>query len=427
MEQLTAHPFVHEMAAGTLPLEKFQHYIEQNLLYLPQYSRALALGAAKSRDDDELRSFAALARQHRRHRDPPEPPVVRAGARADRHDGAEGERDGAGRAQLHVVPARDRRCRDARRDPRAGHAVRVELRGHRKAARPKMVEHPVYSDWISFFATDDYDALVTRLRRELDDRAAELGAADKHAWGTSSTPRCGWRRGSGTWRTTCSTGTTNERRSPADQTSVLIDVDQLAAPELVGQHAVDVLAHLPLGRIGVGPPDRRRDAAVLLDRPGQPAGDLDRQPSDPALVALEVLDEVVDPAVGRLPVDDLVEFARTGAPRLGELRRSQARNARGDVLLQLASELVSGLQCRHPRARALHQLAHLVELPEVLVRVPATTAPLYGTSTSSRSFSSRTNASRTGVLLTPSRRRDVVLAQGGTDTWNSPAMIASRR
>ncbi len=58
-EQLTAHPFVHEMAAGTLPLEKFQHYIEQNLLYLPQYSRALALGAAKSRDDDELRSFAA--------------------------------------------------------------------------------------------------------------------------------------------------------------------------------------------------------------------------------------------------------------------------------------------------------------------------------------------------------------------------------
>ena len=34
-EQLTAHPFVHEMAAGTLPLEKFQHYIEQNLLYLP--------------------------------------------------------------------------------------------------------------------------------------------------------------------------------------------------------------------------------------------------------------------------------------------------------------------------------------------------------------------------------------------------------
>src|SRR5882757_8406483 len=57
-EQLAAHPFLVELAAGTLPPEKFRFYLEQNLMYLPEYSRAIAIGAARSRDGDELRGFA---------------------------------------------------------------------------------------------------------------------------------------------------------------------------------------------------------------------------------------------------------------------------------------------------------------------------------------------------------------------------------
>jgi thiaminase/transcriptional activator TenA len=58
-DSLQAHPFLTELAAGTLPPEKFRFYLEQNLMYLPEYARAIAIGAARSRDGAELRSFAA--------------------------------------------------------------------------------------------------------------------------------------------------------------------------------------------------------------------------------------------------------------------------------------------------------------------------------------------------------------------------------
>ncbi len=41
-------PFIEELAAGTLPQETFKHYIVQDLLYLREYSKVLALLAAKA-------------------------------------------------------------------------------------------------------------------------------------------------------------------------------------------------------------------------------------------------------------------------------------------------------------------------------------------------------------------------------------------
>ena len=43
-EALHRHPFIRELAAGTLAPEKFRFYIEQNLMYLPEYARAMAIG-----------------------------------------------------------------------------------------------------------------------------------------------------------------------------------------------------------------------------------------------------------------------------------------------------------------------------------------------------------------------------------------------
>jgi thiaminase/transcriptional activator TenA len=55
---LHAHPFLREIAAGVLPLENFRFYLEQDQLYLVEYARCLALGAARSSDEPELRSFS---------------------------------------------------------------------------------------------------------------------------------------------------------------------------------------------------------------------------------------------------------------------------------------------------------------------------------------------------------------------------------
>ncbi|MDR7156969.1 thiaminase/transcriptional activator TenA [Sphingobium xenophagum] len=45
---ILAHPFLSELAAGTLPSASFQHYIVQDSLYLAEYARVLAIAAARA-------------------------------------------------------------------------------------------------------------------------------------------------------------------------------------------------------------------------------------------------------------------------------------------------------------------------------------------------------------------------------------------
>ena len=58
---IDALPFNIELAAGTLAPERFRHYIVQDALYLGQFSRALALAAAKAPDAPTLQAFAQSA------------------------------------------------------------------------------------------------------------------------------------------------------------------------------------------------------------------------------------------------------------------------------------------------------------------------------------------------------------------------------
>src|SRR5271156_249702 len=54
---LHAHPFLAELARGTLPLDRFRFFIEQDLMYLPAFARCMAAGAAKSATEAELEFF----------------------------------------------------------------------------------------------------------------------------------------------------------------------------------------------------------------------------------------------------------------------------------------------------------------------------------------------------------------------------------
>jgi thiaminase (transcriptional activator TenA) len=54
-------PFNRELAAGTLDRERFQHYITQDALYLGEFSRALALAAARAPDTATVQAFAQSA------------------------------------------------------------------------------------------------------------------------------------------------------------------------------------------------------------------------------------------------------------------------------------------------------------------------------------------------------------------------------
>ena len=56
-------PFNRELAKGTLTRERFQFYMIQDALYLEQYSRALAVAAAKAPDPEAMQRFARAAEE----------------------------------------------------------------------------------------------------------------------------------------------------------------------------------------------------------------------------------------------------------------------------------------------------------------------------------------------------------------------------
>lgn len=56
-----AHPFVRGIADGTLDPRCFEHYVRQDYVFLIEYARLLALGAARAPDLETMRRFADLA------------------------------------------------------------------------------------------------------------------------------------------------------------------------------------------------------------------------------------------------------------------------------------------------------------------------------------------------------------------------------
>lgn len=58
--QIIAHPFVTEIANGTLPIEKFRFYVMQDYSFLQEFARCLALATAKSETLDSMRVFSSL-------------------------------------------------------------------------------------------------------------------------------------------------------------------------------------------------------------------------------------------------------------------------------------------------------------------------------------------------------------------------------
>ena len=59
-QAILSHPFITGVGDGTLPVEKFKHYVTQDYLYLIEYARVLALASAKSPDLETMGWFAGL-------------------------------------------------------------------------------------------------------------------------------------------------------------------------------------------------------------------------------------------------------------------------------------------------------------------------------------------------------------------------------
>ena len=59
-QAILAHPFISGVGDGTLEVEKFKYYVMQDYVYLIDYSRVLALAAARAPDLETMGWFAGL-------------------------------------------------------------------------------------------------------------------------------------------------------------------------------------------------------------------------------------------------------------------------------------------------------------------------------------------------------------------------------
>ncbi len=59
-DAIMEHPFVQELGAGTLPIEKFTYYVKQDYLYLIDFARCLGLAASKAEDVEDMTGWAEM-------------------------------------------------------------------------------------------------------------------------------------------------------------------------------------------------------------------------------------------------------------------------------------------------------------------------------------------------------------------------------
>jgi thiaminase/transcriptional activator TenA len=172
-EAQVAHPFVRGIGDGTLPEDKFRFYVRQDYLFLTDYGRLLALGAARAPRLEWMRRFAALAQAvletemdlHRQF-------AARWGITTEH---LESER---------TAPATDAYCDYLLRTASLGDFAELVAAllpcmwsyaeiGQRLAAEG-LPGHEGYAEWITMYASDEFEELAGWSRELTDAAAAEV-------------------------------------------------------------------------------------------------------------------------------------------------------------------------------------------------------------------------------------------------------------
>ena len=166
-ERATNHPMVRGIGDGTLPHSVFRGYFEQNVLYLQEYARAIALIAAKAPDRDAITTLTRFQNQ-----------IVQTEIPANlgflERLGGDVERLGDAGSMLPSAYAYTRHllATCAQGDCAEGLTAVLPCQwSYGELARPLMAAppaDPLYADWIAMFGSDEYDELVAETTALLD-------------------------------------------------------------------------------------------------------------------------------------------------------------------------------------------------------------------------------------------------------------------
>ncbi len=185
-------PFIEELAAGTLPQEKFLYYIAQDDLYLHDYAKAMALVAAKNDTPEgtaEWLNFAQIALYSEREmhetffKNTPAPKAAEMGPACHHYTSflkSTAALEPAAVGMAAVLPCFwvykevgahiHRTSAQIHRDSADTHEAGARTQETTPTANP-------YQAWIDTYVGDEFDAMVARAI-ELCDAAAENSTDD---------------------------------------------------------------------------------------------------------------------------------------------------------------------------------------------------------------------------------------------------------
>lgn len=169
-QSLHDHPFIRGLAGGTLPPEKFRFFVEQNLQYLPEYARAMALGAAKAGDLDTMDLFAADL-DNVLHTEIPENREL---LRRVLELGAEDRGGGACMAPANVAYTGFLVSVAALGGPLEIMAAIVPCTwsygdiAETLVAEGRVREHPVYAEWVRFYSEQPFSGAVEKMKADFE-------------------------------------------------------------------------------------------------------------------------------------------------------------------------------------------------------------------------------------------------------------------
>jgi thiaminase/transcriptional activator TenA len=177
--RVRTHPFVQGLGDGSLPLDSFRHYMVQDYLFLVEFCRVLALGAAKAPDLETMARFsellhATLHTEMALHR-----------SYAARFGISEAELESAlpsaathayTRHLLHAALGGTIGELAAALLPCQWSYAEIGRLLDRTAPRPL---HALYGEWIAAYASPEFGALADWLRGVVDRLAASAGDAER--------------------------------------------------------------------------------------------------------------------------------------------------------------------------------------------------------------------------------------------------------
>ena len=171
-EACRKHPFVTGIGDGTLAVEKFQHFMLQDYLYLFDYARVFALGVVKARDPELMRTFAAnvdaiLDGEMKIHR----AYMKRLGITEEQVFAVKPALDNLSYTNYMLSVASSGGPMEIVASILACSWSYAEI-GQALATIPDALEHPFYGEWIQGYSSEEYAATNQALIELMDSLAA---------------------------------------------------------------------------------------------------------------------------------------------------------------------------------------------------------------------------------------------------------------